>query len=36
MVGQMDTFGESGAPAELKEKYGMTKAAIVAAVKKVY
>lgn len=36
MVGQMDTFGESGNPGELKEKYGMTKAAIVAAVKKVY
>ena len=36
MVGQMDTFGESGNPSELKEKYGMTKAAIVAAVKKVY
>ena len=36
MVGQMDTFGESGTPNELKEKYGMTKDAIVSAVKKVY
>ena len=32
----MDTFGESGTPNELKEKYGMTKDAIVSAVKKVY
>ena len=36
MVGQMDTFGESGSPGELKEKYGMTKDAIISAVKKVY
>ena len=36
MVDQMDTFGESGTPNELKEKYGMTKDAIVSAVKKVY
>ena len=28
MVGQQDTFGESGEPAELLEKYGMTAAAI--------
>ena len=33
MVGQMDTFGESGKPDELKGKYGMTAADIVAAVK---
>lgn len=33
MVGQQDTYGESGKPDELKEKYGMTAAAIVAAVK---
>ena len=33
MVGQMDTFGESGKPDELKEKYGMTAADIVKAVK---
>ncbi|QAT42580.1 transketolase family protein [Aminipila luticellarii] len=32
-VGQQDTFGESGKPEELKEKYGMTAANIVAAVK---
>ena len=36
MVGQMDTFGESGTPAELKEKYGMTRDSIIAAVRKVY
>ena len=33
MVGQQDTFGESGKPDELKEKYGMTAADIVKAVK---
>lgn len=33
MVGQKDTFGESGKPAELLEKYGMTSADIVKAVK---
>ena len=33
MVGQKDTFGESGKPAELLEKYGMTAKDIVAAVK---
>ncbi len=32
MVGQQDTFGESGKPAELLEKYGMTAASIVNAV----
>ena len=36
MVGQMDTFGESGKPDELKEKYGMTAANIVEAVKEIY
>ena len=36
MVGQLDTFGESGKPAELMEKYGMTASAIVSAVKKIY
>ena len=35
MVGQKDTFGESGKPDQLKEKYGMTAADIVAAVKSV-
>ena len=34
-VGQKDTFGESGKPEELKEKYGMTKKDIVKAVLKV-
>ena len=29
MVGQHDTFGESGKPDELKEKYGMTSADII-------
>ena len=33
MVGQQDTFGESGKPEELKAKYGMTAADIVRAVK---
>jgi len=33
MVGQLDTFGESGKPDELKEKYGMTKADIIKGVK---
>lgn len=36
MVGQQDTFGESGKPEELKEKYGMTAAHIVEAVKELY
>jgi len=35
MVGQKDTYGESGKPDQLKEKYGMTAAAIVEAVKSV-
>lgn len=35
MVGQKDTYGESGKPDELKEKYGMTAKDIVAAVKSV-
>ncbi|MGC7846395.1 transketolase family protein [Desulforudis sp. 1088] len=34
-VGVMDTFGESGKPAELLEKYGLTTASILAAVKEV-
>lgn len=36
MVGQMDTFGESGKPDELLEKYGMTADDIVAAVRRIY
>ena len=32
-VGVADTFGESGKPAELMAKYGLTAADIVAAVK---
>ena len=35
MVGQQDTFGESGKPDELKEKYGMTASGIVKAVKSI-
>jgi len=35
MVGIKDTFGESGTPAELLEKYGLTARDIVAAVKRV-
>jgi len=35
MVGIQDTFGESGAPEELAEKYGLTAKHIVAAVQKV-
>ena len=34
-IGMPDTFGESGEPHELLKKYGMTKPAIVVAVKKV-
>ena len=34
-VGMPDSFGESGQPAELIEKYGMGKDAIIKAVKKV-
>lgn len=33
MVGQKDTYGESGKPDELKEKYGMTYKDIINAVK---
>ncbi|MDD6816926.1 MAG: transketolase family protein [Firmicutes bacterium] len=35
MVGQQDTFGESGKPDELKKKYGMTADDIVKAVKEL-
>lgn len=35
MVGQHDTYGESGKPEELKKKYGMTSDDIVTAVKNV-
>lgn len=35
MVGQKDCFGESGKPAQLLEKYGMTAADIEAAVRSV-
>ncbi len=35
LVGQHDTYGESGKPDELRKKYGMTAADIVAAVKSV-
>ena len=35
MVGQKDTFSESGKPDELKAKYGMTAADIVRAVKQL-
>ncbi len=35
MVGIKDSFGESGSPAELLEKFGLTAKDIVAAVKKV-
>lgn len=35
MVGQKDTYGESGKPEELKAKYEMTAADIVTAVKKI-
>ncbi|MGB7957705.1 MAG: transketolase C-terminal domain-containing protein [Minisyncoccia bacterium] len=34
-VGMQDTFGESGDPAALLEKYGLDKASIIRAVKKV-
>lgn len=36
MVGQQDTYGESGKPDELKEKYGMTWVEIMEAVKEIY
>jgi len=35
MIGMQDTFGESGEPDELLEKYGMKAKHIIAAVKKV-
>ena len=35
MIGMQDTFGESGEPEQLIEKYGMSKDAIIKAVKKV-
>ncbi|MDD2218008.1 MAG: transketolase family protein [Eubacteriales bacterium] len=35
MVGQNDTFGESGNPESLKAKYGMTKDDIITAVKSI-
>jgi transketolase len=34
-VGILDTFGESGRPQELMEKYGLTKASLIEAVHKV-
>lgn len=36
MVGQQDTYGESGKPDELKEKYGMTAEDIINAVREIY
>lgn len=36
MVGMQNTFGESGKPDELIEKYGMGKNAVIAAVRKVF
>ena len=35
MVGVNDTFGESGTPRQLMEKYGLTSSDIINAVKKV-
>jgi len=35
LVGVNNSFGESGTPAQLMEKYGLTAKHIVAAVKKV-
>jgi transketolase len=35
MVGMKDTFGESGEPEELIEKYGMGKNSVIKAIKKV-
>jgi transketolase len=35
MVGVNDTFGESGTPRQLMEKYGLTSSDIVKASKKV-
>lgn len=36
MVGMQNTFGESGEPEELLEKYGMSVDAIISAVKKIH
>lgn len=36
MIGQQDTYGESGKPDELKTKYGMTAEDIVNAVREIY
>ena len=36
MIGQQDTFGESGKPDELKNKYGMNAEAIAQAIRQVY
>ena len=36
MVGQQDTFGESGSPEELKKKYGMNAEAIALAIREIY
>lgn len=36
MVGQLDTYGESGKPDELREKYGMSASAIVSAIREIY
>ena len=36
MVGQQDTFGESGSPEELKKKYGMNSEAITLAIREIY
>ena len=35
MIGQKDTFGESGKPAELLAKYGMTAEDIADAARKI-
>lgn len=35
MVGQLDTFGESGKPDQLKEKYGMDAEAVIRACRKI-
>jgi transketolase len=35
MVGMPNTFGESGEPNELIEKYGMGKTMVIEAIKKV-
>lgn len=35
LVGQLDTFGESGKPDQLKEKYGMDAEAVIRACRKI-